>query len=86
MRVVAVVEATVDSHAFSIALKISLELDGLRECDGARKQAEQSGGSQDTRFDFHFIAPNREWHGPKPQNTPRFTASASVRGKTTLFP
>jgi hypothetical protein len=60
MRVVAVVEATVDGHAFSIALEVSLELDSLGESDSARKQAEQSGESHDGWFDLHFLTLNPE--------------------------
>jgi hypothetical protein len=91
MRVVAVVEATVDGHALSIALEISAELNGLRECDGARKQAKQSSDTDDDGLDFHFVVldPERPEKTAakeircstrlKAQNTPKFAGNASAR-------
>jgi hypothetical protein len=65
MRVVAVVEATVDGHAFTIALKISAELNSLRECHGAGKHGEQSCDGYGSGFDFHFLSSIPS--GPKKQ-------------------
>jgi hypothetical protein len=83
MRVVAVVEATVDGHAFTIALKISAELNSLRECHGAGKHSEQSCEGYGSRFDFHFVVldPERppKTTGLKAQNTPKFAGNASAR-------
>jgi hypothetical protein len=82
MRVVAVVEATVDGHALSIALKISAELNSLRECHGAGKHSEQSCEGYGSRFDFHFVVldPERppKTTGLKAQNTPKFAGNASA--------
>jgi len=90
MGVVAVIEATVDGHTLSIALEISAELNGLRECHGAGKHGEQSCDGYGSRFDFHFVVLDPErpektaakeirwWTGLKAQNTPNFAGNASA--------